>query len=182
MKGREEVSDSRLVLVAQVAGAFGVRGEVRVTAFTQDPANLLDYGPLLDAAAKPALTLVSARSEKGALVGRAREIATREEAQAMRGLRLYIPRDRLPEPDEDEFYLADLVGLAAASPSGEALGQVKSVHNFGAGDLLEIEPPGGAATWWAPFTKAVVPEVRLSQGVVVVDRPAEIEDGSGETG
>ena len=182
MKGREEVSDSRLVLVAQVAGAFGVRGEVRVTAFTQDPANLLDYGPLLDAAAKPALTLVSARSEKGALVGRAREIATREEAQAMRGLRLYIPRDRLPEPDEDEFYLADLIGLDARDTNGAQVGKIKSVHNFGAGDLLEIEPPGGAATWWAPFTKAVVPEVRLSQGVVVVDRPAEIEDGSGETG
>jgi 16S rRNA processing protein RimM len=100
----------------------------------------------------------------------------------MRGLRLYIPRDRLPEPDEDEFYLADLIGLAVVSPTGETLGRVKSVHNFGAGDLLEIEPPGGAATWWAPFTKAVVPEVRLGQGVVVVDRPVEVEDGSGETG
>jgi 16S rRNA processing protein RimM len=176
------VSDSRLVLVGQVAGAFGVRGEVRVTAFTQDPASLLDYGPLLDEAGKPALTLVSGRPDKNVLVGRAKEIATREEAQAMRGLRLYIPRDRLPAPDEDEFYLADLIGLAVLSPTDEALGRVKSVQNFGAGDLLEIEPPGGAATWWAPFTKAVVPQVRLTEGVVVVDRPAEIEDGSNEAG
>lgn len=167
--------DPRLVLVAQVAGAFGVRGEVRVTAFTQDPAHLLDYGPLLDAAGKPALTLVSGRPEKGALVGRAEEIATREAAQAMRGLRLYIPRDRLPAPDEDEFYLVDLIGLAAVSPTGEPLGRVKSVHNFGAGDLLEIEPPGGAATWWAPFTREVVPWVRIADGVIVVDRPAEVE-------
>jgi 16S rRNA processing protein RimM len=170
------VSDPHLVLVAQVAGAFGVRGEVRVTAFTQDPANLLDYGPLLDAAGKPALTLVSGRAEKGAMVGRAREIATREEAQAMRGLRLYIPRECLPEPDEDEFYLADLVGLGAVSPAGEPLGRVKSVHNFGAGDLLEIEPPRGAPTWWAPFTREVVPQVRIVDGVLVVDRPVEVED------
>jgi 16S rRNA processing protein RimM len=181
MKGREEVMDSRLVLVAQVAGAFGVRGEVRVTAFTQDPANLLDYGPLLDASGKPVLTLLSGRADKGALVGRAREVATREDARAMRGLRLYIPRARLPAPGEDEFYLADLIGLAAVSTAGEALGRVKSVQNFGAGDLLEIEPPGGAATWWAPFTRAVVPDVRLAQGLLIVDRPAEVEDGSGET-
>ena len=91
----------------------------------------------------------------------------------MRGLRLYIPRDRLPAPEEDEFYLADLIGLAAVSSAGEALGRVKSVQNFGAGDLLEIEPPGGAATWWAPFTRQVVPEVRLAQGMIVVDRPAK---------
>jgi 16S rRNA processing protein RimM len=168
--------------VAQVAGAFGVRGEVRVTAFTQDPASLLGYGALLDGSGKPTLTLVSGRADKGAFVGRAREVATREEAQAMRGVRLYIPRHRLPAPEEDEFYLADLIGLAAVSATGEALGRVKSVHNFGAGDLLEIEPPGGAATWWAPFTKQVVPEVRLTEGVLLVDRPAEIDGGSGGEG
>jgi 16S rRNA processing protein RimM len=176
------MNNVRLVLVAQVAGAFGVRGEVRVTAFTGSPVALLAYSPLLDASGKPILTLLSGRAEKGAIVGRAAEIATREDAQAMRGVRLYIPRERLPPPEEDEFYLADLIGLAAVSPAGEALGRVKSVHNFGAGDLLEIGPPTGAATWWAPFTRQVVPEVRLAQGVVVVDRPAEIEDGSGETG
>ncbi len=176
------MNNARLVLVAQIAGAFGVRGEVRVTAFTQDPAALLDYSPLLDASGKPILTLLSGRAEKGALVGRAAEIATREDAQAMRGVRLYIPRGRLPPPEEDEFYLADLIGLAALSPAGEALGRVKSVHNFGAGDLLEIEPPGGAATWWAPFTRDVVPEVRMAQGLVVVDRPGEIEEGSSEPG
>jgi 16S rRNA processing protein RimM len=174
------MDNAGLVLVAQVAGAFGVRGEVRVTAFTESPASLLDYSPLLDASGKPALTLLSGRAEKGALVGRAAEIATREDAQAMRGVRLYIPRERLPPPEEDEFYLADLIGLAVVSPAGDALGRVKSVHNFGAGDLLEIEPPTAAATWWAPFTRQVVPEVRLAQGVVVVDRPAEVEDGSGE--
>ena len=167
----------RLILVGQVAGAFGVRGEVRVTAFTDDPASLLDYSPLLNGSGAPALTLIAGRVDKGAVVARAKEIETREQAQAMRGLRLYIDRDRLPEPDyEDEFYLADLIGLAAISPAGEPVGHIKSVHNFGAGDLLEIEPPGGAPSWWAPFTRAVVPEIRIADGVVVVDRPAEVED------
>ncbi len=167
---------TRLILVGQVAGAFGVRGEVRVTAFTRTPENLLDYSPLLDESGGPALTLLSGRPDKGAIVARAKEVATREEAQALRGLRLYIARDRLPEPDEDEFYLADLIGLAVVSPAGEPLGLVKSVHDFGAGDLLEIEPPGGGATWWAPFTKTVVPQVRIAEGVVVVDRPLDVED------
>ncbi len=165
----------RLLLVAQVAGAFGVRGEVRVTAFTAEPASLLDYSPLLDEAGQPALTLLSGRIDKGAVVGRAREVATREQAQALRGLRLYIHRDVLPEIGEDDFYLADLVGLAAVSPAGAVLGKVRSVHNFGAGDLLEIEPAEQGPTWWAPFTRAVVPDVRLAEGVIVVDRPAETE-------
>ena len=130
--------ETRLVLVGQVAGAFGVRGEVRVTAFTQSPEALLSYSPLLDDQGRPALTLVSGRPDKGAIVGRAREISTREQAQAMRGLRLFIPRDRLPEPEEDEFYLTDLIGLAVVSPGGEAIGRIRSVQNFGAGDLLEI--------------------------------------------
>ena len=168
---------SRLILVGQVAGAFGVRGEVRVTAFTEDPGSLLDYSPLLNSAGAPALTLTAGRVDKGAVVARAKEIETREQAQALRGLRLYIDRDRLPAPDdEDEFYLADLIGLAAVSPAGEPVGHIKSVHNFGAGDLLEIEPPGGAPSWWAPFTRTVVPEVRIADGVVVVDRPLEVED------
>jgi 16S rRNA processing protein RimM len=162
--------------VGQVAGAFGVRGEVRLTAYTADPASLLAYSPLLDDSGAPVLTLLSGRADKGALVARAKEVRTREQAQALRGLRLHIARDRLPEPQDDEFYLADLIGLAALSPGGEALGRIKSVHNFGAGDLLEIEPPAGGATWWAPFTKAVVPDVRLAEGVVVVDRPAEAEE------
>jgi 16S rRNA processing protein RimM len=112
---------------------------------------------------------------QGALIARAREIATREQAQALRGLRLYIERADLPDPGEDEFYIADLVGLAVLSPEGEALGAVKAVHNFGAGDLLEIMPMDGAPTWLAPFTLAVVPQVRLIQGEIVVARPPEVE-------
>ena len=166
-----------LILVGRVAGAFGIKGEVRITSFTADPLSLVNYKTLLREDGQPGLTLSGGRVAKGGVVARAKEIETREQAQALRGLRLYIDRDRLPAPDdEDEFYLADLIGLAAVSPAGVPVGHIKSVHNFGAGDLLEIEPPGGAPSWWAPFTRAVVPEVRIADGVVVVDRPLEVED------
>jgi 16S rRNA processing protein RimM len=168
---------AKLILVAQVAGAFGVRGEVRLTAFTEDPLGLLDYGVLLNAAGAPTLTMKTGRAVKGALIGEAAEIATREQAEAMRGLKLYIDRSALPPAeDEDEFYLVDLIGLSVVSPAGEPLGTVKFVANFGAGDLLEIAPARpGEASWYAPFTKAVVPDIDLTGGRIVVDRPSEIE-------
>ncbi len=168
---------SSLILVGQVAGAFGVKGEVRVTAFTADPASLLDYGQLLDESGAPALTLVAGRVEQNAVVATARPALTREGAQALRGLRLYIERDRLPPAeDEDEFYLVDLIGLEVVSPSGEAIGRVKFVANFGAGDLLEITPASpGEASWYAPFTRTVVPVVDIAGGRVVVDQPVETE-------
>ena len=166
-----------LILVAQVAGAFGVRGEVRLTAFTEDALNLLGYGPLLNAAGAPTLTLKSGRAVKGAVIGEAAEIATREQAEAMRGVKLYIERSALPPPeDEDEFYLTDLIGLDVVSPAGDTLGKVKFVANFGAGDLLEIAPAKpGEASWYAPFTKAVAPEIDLAAGRITVDRPMETE-------
>lgn len=164
-----------LILVARVAGAFGVKGEVRLTAYTAEPMSLLDYRDLRRESGGPGLTLTGARPAKGGIVARAREIETREQAEALRGLRLYIARDALPPPDdEDEFYLVDLIGLSVVTPEGEALGQVRSVQDFGAGDLLEVQPPTGAS-WWLPFTREAVPEVRLADRVVVAIRPAETE-------
>ena len=167
-------ADSKLILVGQVAGGFGVRGEVRVTAWTADPMALLSYGVLLRADGSPGLTLTSARPEKTAVVGRAKEIATREEADALRGLKLYITRDRLPEPDEDEFYLTDLVGLEARDPDGRVLGTVKSVQNFGADDMLEIAPATGGPTWYLPFTRDAVPELHIADGWLRAVKPTEI--------
>jgi 16S rRNA processing protein RimM len=164
----------RLILVGRVAGAFGVRGEIRITSYTDDPAALIRYQTLMRADGAPALTVTSGRPQKGALIARAKEVVTREQAEVLRGLELYVPRDVLPPPDEDEFYLADLIGLAAVSPAGETLGHIKSVQNFGAGDLLEIAPDAGPS-WWLPFTREAAPEVRLADGVVVVVRPAESE-------
>ncbi|HEY2179982.1 MAG TPA: ribosome maturation factor RimM [Caulobacteraceae bacterium] len=165
---------ARLILVGQVAGAFGVRGEVRITAFTADPLSLIGYSPLRDESGAAALTLNGGRAVKGALITSAAEVATREEAQALRGLRLFIARESLPAADEDEYYLADLIGLAVRSPAGEPLGTVKSVVDFGAGDLLEIDPGDGSPAWFCPFTRETVPEVNPAGGWLTLSAgPAE---------
>lgn len=163
-----------LILVGRIAGAFGVKGEIRISAYTADPMALVAYRDLRREDGAPALTLTAGRAAKGGIVARAKEVETREQAEALRGLRLYVPRAALPAPEEDEFYVADLVGLAAEGVSGEPLGQVKSVQNFGAGDLLEIQPPDGAS-WWLPFTREAVPEVRIGEGKIIAVRPPETE-------
>jgi 16S rRNA processing protein RimM len=164
----------RLILVAQVGGAFGVRGEVKITAYTAEPVALLTYRDLKREDGSPGLTLLSGRPAKAGLVARAQEIATPEQADALRGLKLYIDRDRLPPPDDDEFYLADLIGMEARDPAGAVIGQIASVQNFGADDLLEIKPPIGAS-WWLPFTREAAPDVNIAAGWVTVVRPDEVQ-------
>lgn len=168
------VAVSDLILVGRVAGAFGVKGEVRIASYTAEPTALLGYKALLRDSGAPALTLTGGRAHKGGVVARAREVATREEAEALRGLQLYIPRAALPDPDEDEFYVADLIGLDVVSLEGELLGKVKDARDFGAGDLLEVQPPAGES-WWLPFTKDAVPEVQMVAGRIVAVRPDEVE-------
>ena len=163
-----------LILVARVAGAFGVKGEVRLTAYTAEPMALLEYRDLKRESGAAGLTLTAARPHKGGIVARAREVETREQAEALRGLRLYVPREALPAPEADEYYLVDLVGMTVETPDGEALGVVRQVQDFGAGDLLEIQPPEGAS-WWLPFTRQAVPEVRLAERRLVAVRPDETE-------
>ncbi len=163
-----------MILVGRVAGAFGVKGEVRLTAFTAEPLALLDYKTLLRQDGSPGLTLSSGRPAKGGVVVRAQEVETREQAEALRGLQLFVPREALPEPDEDEFYVTDLIGLAVETAEGQAIGQVKDVRDFGAGDLLEIQPPEGPS-WWLPFTRAAVPEVRMAERRIIAQPPEETE-------
>jgi 16S rRNA processing protein RimM len=165
---------ANLILVGRVAGAFGVKGDVRVTTYTADPLALVGYRDLKREDGTPALTLTGGRAAKGGIVVRAKEVATREEAEALRGLKLYIPRNVLPEPEEDEFYVTDLIGLSVETPTGELLGRVKTVQDFGAGDLLEVQPADGAS-WWLPFTREAIPEVRLAEGKVIAVRPEETE-------
>jgi 16S rRNA processing protein RimM len=164
-----------LILLGRVAGAFGVRGEVRITAYGEDPLSLLSYKTLVREDGSPALTLTSGRAAKGGLIARVKEVETREQAEGLRGLKLFVPREALPEPEEDEFYHADLIGLAVETPEGAGLGKVKSVQNFGAGDMLELEPPQGRATFYLPFTREAVPEVRLKEGRLIAVPPAETE-------
>ena len=167
-------NDQKLILVGHVAGGFGVKGEVRVTAYTADPLALTDYGPLLRADGSHGLTLIQTRATKDGVVGRAKEIATKEEADALRNLKLYVPRDAFPAPEEDEFYLADLIGVEARDAEGVVLGTVKAVQNFGADDMLEIAPVAGGQTWYLPFTKAAVPDLYLADGWLLAVRPEEV--------
>ncbi len=165
----------RLVLVARVSGAFGVKGEVRIRTYTDNPLAVLNFRTLREANGQLALTLVSGRSFKDGLIARAKEVATKEQADALKGLDLYAPRSAMPSPEEDEFYLTDLIGLRAEASDGAPLGVVKAVPNFGAGDVLEIQPPGGKATWLVAFTQDTVPEIDLAAGRIVVVRPEESE-------
>ena len=159
---------SDLVVVAQATGAFGVRGEVKIRPFTDDPGACLRYGPLLDANGEVVLTPKRHRSVKNALAVSAPEVGTREEAQSLNGTLLYVPRSALPEPEEDEFYFEDLVGLDVKSTEGRRIGTVVAVHSFGAGDMLEIKPKDGAS-FFHPFTKEAVPKVDIAAGRVVVE-------------
>ena len=170
----------RLLQVARIAGAFGVRGEIRITTFTEDPLALAAYRILTREDGSPGLTITTARAVKGAVIARAQGIDTRDQAEALRGLKLFIAREALPAPDEDEFYHADLLGLILETPQGELMGKVKTIQDFGAGDLIEVQTPMGAS-WWLPFTRETVPEVRLAEGKLIAVRPAEI-DGDAEEG
>lgn len=164
----------RLLQVGRVSGAFGVKGEIRITTFTEDPLALKTYRVLKREDGSAGLTLNTVRAVKGAVIATATGIETRDQAEALKGLKLFVSRDDLPDPDEDEFYLADLVGLAVRNPDGEAMGIIKSVQDFGAGDLLEVQPPVGA-TWWLPFTREAVPAVDIAGGFVTAVRPEEID-------
>lgn len=173
MEPAARVSDkSKYVCVGAVAGAFGVRGEVRVKSFTETPEDVFDYAPFVDEAGAVVLTIASWRHVKDGFAAYAEEVASREEAMALKSLRLYAPRARLPETEDDEFYHADLIGLPVKTLAGEPLGQVKAVVNYGASDLLEIwRTPGVKGAWLLPFTAEAVPHVDLGAGEIIADPP-----------
>ena len=168
------------VVVAQVGAAHGVKGEVRVKAFTARPADIAAYGPLEDAGGRRfeiAALRPAAGTSPDMLVVRFAGVGDRNRAETLNGLELSVPRDRLPLAAEDEFYHADLIGLTAATPDAVILGTVTAVQNFGAGDLIEIAPPRGE-TILVPFTRTAVPEVDLVARRIVVDLPEGWLDGS----
>lgn len=165
---------SALVCVARIGAAHGVRGAVKLWTFTEDPFAVRHYGPLLSKDGRRQFEVATAREAGDHLVATFKGVATRDEAERLNGIELYVPRDKLPATDEDEYYHTDLVGLAAISTDGEAIGRVLAIHNFGAGDIIEIAPPKGP-TMLLPFSNAVVPEVDIAGGRVVIALPQEIE-------
>ena len=165
------------ICVARIGAAHGVRGEVKLWPFTQDPLAVLHYGPLSTKDGVREFEVARARVAKDHLVAVLKGVATREDAERINGVELYISRDKLPATEADEYYHADLIGLRAIDAGGEAIGSVLAVHNFGAGDIIEIAPPQGP-TLLLPFTNAVVPTVDIAAGHVVIVIPPEIEGDS----
>jgi 16S rRNA processing protein RimM len=162
------------ICVARIGAAHGVRGAVRLWTFTEDPYAVKEYGPLTTKDGARQFEVTHVREAKDHLVATLKGIATREDAERLNGLELYIAREKLPVTDDDEYYHADLIGLAAVDAAGEPLGRVTAIHNFGAGDIIEIAPLHGPSML-LPFTNAVVPTVDLANGRVVVELPQEIE-------
>lgn len=168
------MAETDLIVIGVIAGAHGVRGEAKVKAFG-DPARLCDYGPFLDAHGQTIATPARARpGGAGAVVVAFKEALTREQVEALRGALLHAPRSALSENlDEDEFYHADLIGLAVEDVEGRPLGAVRAIFDFGAGDMLEISGP--EETILLPFTRSAVPHVDIAGGRIVADPPEAIE-------
>jgi 16S rRNA processing protein RimM len=164
------------ICVAQIGAAHGVRGEVRLRSFTEDPLAVTRYGPLESEDGSRRFTIEALRPAKDHFVARLAGVDGRDAAEKLTNIRLYVPRDRLPPIDEEEtYYHADLVGLTAVTPDGATLGTVTAVLNFGAGDLIEIKPAHGGEALMLPFTDTVVPEVDMKARRMVVVPPAVIE-------
>jgi 16S rRNA processing protein RimM len=164
----------RRVCVAQIGAPHGVRGEVRRWVFTGDPMAVTRYGPLETEDGSQRFEIEALRAGKQHFVARLRGVADRSEAERLNNLALYVPREKLPPTEDDEtFYHADLIGLSAYDRQGTAVGKVVAVHNFGAGDVLEIQPQGGGAPVMLPFTEMAVPNVDVAGGRIVIDLPEE---------
>jgi 16S rRNA processing protein RimM len=162
------------ICVARIGAPHGVRGAVKLWTFTEDPMAVMQYGPLATKDGTRRFEVADAREAKGHLVATLKGVATREDAERLNGTELYIAREKLPATDADEYYHADLIGLAAVDAVGAPIGRVIAIHNFGAGDIIEIAPAHGTSML-LPFTNAVVPTVDLAAGRVVIELPQEIE-------
>lgn len=160
--------DTKLIVVAQITGAFGVKGEVRVRSFTEDPEAAFAYGPLVDDEGAVVLTPVKVRPLNDGFGVTAKEQLQREAWEALRGTLLHARREAMPEAEEGEFYVADLIGMTVVHVDGRALGKVAAVHNFGAGELIDVKPATGA-NFLLPFTEDVFPEIDPASGMLKAD-------------
>ncbi|RFP88587.1 ribosome maturation factor RimM [Rhodobacteraceae bacterium 63075] len=162
---------SDLIAIGAIAGAYGVRGEVRLKSFTAEPSDIARYTPLVTEDGARSFDVTITRPIKNGFAARLSGIDTKEEADALRGTQLYTERSKLPSLPDDEFYHADLVGLEVVDTGGTVLGHVRAVHDHGAGDLLEVHGPALRESVLLPFTRAAVPTVDLGAGRIVADPP-----------
>lgn len=170
----------RRVCVGAIAGAHGVRGLVRIKSFTDAPGDVAAYGPVTDAGGSRRFVIETRGMARGMVLAHIEGVDDRDAADRLRGIELYVDRDVLPAPEAEEFYHADLIGLDAETRDGARLGTVRAVHNFGAGDILEVARGDGGVDM-LPFTRAVVPEIDIAGRRVVVEPPYEMAAGADAT-
>jgi 16S rRNA processing protein RimM len=169
----QDASITNRICVARIGAAHGTGGEVRLWPFTARAEAVAAYGPLQTADGTRIFEIEALRPAKDFLVARLKGVTDRAAAERLRNIDLYVPRERLPAPEPDEFYYTDLIGLEAQDTTGKAIGVVIAVHNFGAGDILEIAPSAGGETVMLPFSTTTVPRVEVATGRIVVDPPEE---------
>ena len=163
------------ICIAKFGAAHGVRGEIRLWPFTDEPLSIAKYGPLESEDGRRRFEIAAVRAAKDHLVARIKGVDTRDDAEKLNGLELFVAREKLPATADGEFYHADLIGLAVVGTDDRPLGRIVAVHNFGAGDIIEIASGNGGETKLLPFTDAVVPTVDLASGRAVIVPPGEIE-------
>ena len=169
------------ILLGQIGAAHGIKGEVRIATHTQDPLAIGRYGPLDTDTPGVTVTLSKMRLQKNVVIAHIKGVSDRTAAEKLNGTNLYLDRSKLPETDdEDDFYHADLLGLEARLESGVVLGTISAIPNFGAGDLIEIRDPQSGDTYLYPFTKAVVPHVRIADGYLTIVVPLDVDEGEEE--
>lgn len=166
--------NSSYICVGIILSAHGVKGEVKVHPYTQNPEDLTAYGPLFNQSGSKEFQLRIKRIQNDAVIATISGCNDRNAAEPLRGTKLYIPRDALPETDEDEFYHEDLLNLKVIRQNGTLVGTIKAIHNFGAGDVLEVTLSGSGKTEMIPFTKAVIPDINLAEGFVTMTPPEEL--------
>jgi 16S rRNA processing protein RimM len=168
------------ICVGVVVGAQGIKGAVRIKPFTDRPEAIAAYGPVTDEQGVRRFEVRIVGQARGVVTAQLSGVTDRNAAEALKGLRLYVPRAALPEPEAEEFYHADLIGLAASRADGTPIGRIAAVLDHGAGTYLEIAPEDGGRPLIVPFTRAAVPVVDLAAGRLVIEPPAEVEARAGE--
>ncbi len=172
---------SKSILLGQIGAAHGIKGEVRIATHTEEPENIAGYGPLATNRPGLTITITKVRRQKNVVVATIEGVSDRTAAERLNGIELYVDRDRLPDPDdEDDFYHADLIGLEARIDNGTVIGTVAAIHNHGAGDIIEIRDEQSGDSFLYPFTRTVVPEVRLADGYLTIVVPLDAPEGEEE--
>ena len=157
--------------MGRIGAAHGIKGEVRITAFTEDPLAIADYDPLETDRNGLSISIVKARLAKNVVIATLKGVTDRNAAETLNGVSLFVSRERLGEPEEDEFYHADLIGLEVRLADGTVLGTISAIDNFGSDDLLDVRLAESRKSVYLPFTKAVVPELHIAEGYVVAVPP-----------